>query len=130
MDSRRRGMKRNLQIDGGLSKTLNSMLKPCYNRGMLDLTQVHSLTDFQRNAKDHIERLKETGKPEVLTINGQAEVVVQSATAYQQLLDDAELALSLRVIRKSLEDASNGKTQPAKTFLETLAAKHGIDLRK
>ena len=97
---------------------------------MVNLTQVHSLTEFQRNAKDHIDRLKETDKPEVLTINGQAEVIVQSAKGYQQLLDDAELARSLRVIRKSLEDVKKGKTRPAKAFLEELALQHGIDLRK
>jgi PHD/YefM family antitoxin component YafN of YafNO toxin-antitoxin module len=97
---------------------------------MTTVTQIHSLTDFQRNAKEHIDRLKRTGQPEVLTINGQAEVVVQSPQAYQELLEDAELARSLRVIRQSLEDAKNGKVQPAKAFIEGLAAKHGITLRK
>lgn len=97
---------------------------------MIDLKQVHSLTDFQRNAKKHIVRLKRTGKAEVLTVNGQAEVVVQSPEAYQQLLDDAELARSLRVIRQSLQDMENGKVRPAKAFLESLASKHGIQLGK
>jgi PHD/YefM family antitoxin component YafN of YafNO toxin-antitoxin module len=97
---------------------------------MIDVTQVHSLTEFQRNAKDHVERLKESGKPEVLTVNGQAELVVQSAQAYQELLEDAELARSLRVIRKSLDDAKRGKTQSARAFLKSLAAKHGIELGK
>lgn len=97
---------------------------------MIDATRVHSLTDFQRNAKDHIQRLKQTGKPELLTINGQAEVVVQSAQAYQQLVDDTELARSLRVIRQSLKDAKAGKVVPAREFIEGLAAKHGIKLRK
>jgi len=48
------------------------------------------LTDFQRNTKLHLARLKKTGKPEVLTINGQAEVIVQSAKAYQELIDKLE----------------------------------------
>jgi len=97
---------------------------------MVDITQVSSLTDFQRNAKEHIDRLKQTGNPEVLTVNGQAEVVVQSAEAYQELLVDAELSRSLRVIRKSIEDARAGKVKPARAFLESLAAKHGIVLGK
>ena len=97
---------------------------------MIDLNQVHSLTEFQRNTKEHIDRLKASGKPEVLTVNGQAELIVQSTEAYQLLLEDAELARSLRVIRKSLDDASKGKTRPAKAFLEELAAKHGIKLGK
>lgn len=109
---------------------LNSLLNTCYTFLMIDITNVRSLTDFQRNAREHIDRLKETGQAELLTVNGQAEVVVQSPEAYQQLLEDAELARSLRVIRQSLEDAKSGKTKPAKQVLETLAAKHGIELRR
>jgi PHD/YefM family antitoxin component YafN of YafNO toxin-antitoxin module len=56
----------------------------------LDLVNIHSLSDFQRNAKDHIRKLKRSGKPAVLTVNGEAEVVVQSAEAYQKLLDDPD----------------------------------------
>lgn len=97
---------------------------------MIDLNQVRSLTDFQRNARKHVTRLRQTGKPEVLTVNGRAQVVVQSSKAYQQLIDDAELAHSLRVIRKSLREARAGRTQSAKPFLRKLAAKHGIDLQK
>ena len=63
-------------------------------------------------------------------MNGQAEIVVQSAPAYQQLLEDAEFSRSLRVIRKSLDDANKGRSRPAKAFLEELAAKRGIKLRK
>lgn len=93
-------------------------------------TQIHSLTEFQRNAKDHIDRMKQTGQAEVLTVNGQAEVVVQSAAAYEQLVEDAELARSLRVIRKSLEDARAGRMRPMRQALEQIAAKYGIRLEK
>ena len=48
----------------------------------------------------------------MLTVNGQAQVIVQSPEAYQQLLDDSELAHSLRVIGKSLGDAKAGKVKP------------------
>jgi PHD/YefM family antitoxin component YafN of YafNO toxin-antitoxin module len=95
---------------------------------MIDLEQIHSLSDFQRNAKKHVERLKQTGKPEVLTVNGQAQVVVQSAQSYQQLLQEAELSHALRTIRKSLEQAKSGKGRPMKQFLEEIAAQHGIEL--
>lgn len=90
---------------------------------MIDLREIHSLSEFQRNARRHIERLKQTGKAEVLTINGQAEVVVQSAQSYQRLVDEAELTRSLKVIRKSLAQAKAGKGRPMKQFLEDLAAR-------
>lgn len=96
---------------------------------MVDLENVHSLSDFQRNAKSHVERLKRTGEPEVLTVNGHAEVIVQSAKSYQKLLDDAEFARSLRIIKKSIEQAKAGKVRPMKEFLEELAAEHGFSLQ-
>ena len=33
---------------------------------MVHLEDIHSLTDFQRHAKEYIERLKETGVPGVI----------------------------------------------------------------
>lgn len=95
----------------------------------LDVVNIHSLSDFQRNAKDHIRKLKESGKPAVLTVNGEAEVVVQSAQAYQKLLDDRELLDSIRSISRGLEQAERGEGQAMREFLEALAKEHGISLR-
>jgi len=55
---------------------------------MIDLRHIYSLSDFQRNTRAHIRRLKRSGSPAVLTVNGQAELVVQDAAAYQRALDD------------------------------------------
>jgi len=95
---------------------------------MIDLNDIHSLTDFQRNAREHVERLKQTGKPQVLTVNGQAELVVQSAQAYQQLLEDAEVTRSLKALRQSLQEANRGEGVPARQLLEELARQHGLNL--
>jgi PHD/YefM family antitoxin component YafN of YafNO toxin-antitoxin module len=48
---------------------------------------IGSLTDFTRNTKAHLKRLRRTGRPNLLTVNGKAQVVVQSASAYQRLLE-------------------------------------------
>jgi hypothetical protein len=53
---------------------------------MIRPEDIGSLTDFNRNTKAHLRRLKRTGRPELLTVNGRAEVVVQNASAYQRLL--------------------------------------------
>jgi len=95
----------------------------------IDLAQIHSLSDFQRNTKDHIRKLKRTGRPAVLTVNGQAEVVVQSAEAYQKLLDDHELLESIRGISRGLEQAKRGEGRPMRDFLEALASEHGLSLK-
>jgi PHD/YefM family antitoxin component YafN of YafNO toxin-antitoxin module len=96
---------------------------------MLDLTDIRSLSDFQRNAKAHIRKLKKSGKPAVLTVNGQAEVIVQSATAYQRLIDDLELLESIRGIGRGLEQAKRREGRPMRKFLEELAQERGISLR-
>ena len=51
---------------------------------------IGSLTDFARNIKAHLKRLRRTGRPELLTVNGKAEVVVQNASAYQRLIESLE----------------------------------------
>jgi len=57
---------------------------------MIRPDDIGSLTDFQRNTQAHLKRLKRTGRPELLTINGKAEVVVQNASAYQRLIESLE----------------------------------------
>jgi PHD/YefM family antitoxin component YafN of YafNO toxin-antitoxin module len=97
---------------------------------MLKLSNIRSLTDFQRNTKEHLSRLKKSGAPEVLTVNGEAELVVQSAEAYQRLLDDAEELKTLRILRKSLEEARRGEGRDAREVLQEIAAKYGVELEK
>jgi len=79
--------------------------------------------------KTHLRHLKASGKPEILTVNGQAEVVVQSAQAYQKLLDDQELLHTLRIIQKGLEQAKRGEGRPMRTFLKEFAKEHGFSLK-
>ncbi|MFS0513695.1 type II toxin-antitoxin system prevent-host-death family antitoxin [Nostoc sp. UIC 10607] len=53
----------------------------------INLENIQTLTDFKRNAKDYLERIKTTKSPLVLTVNGKAEVVVHEAQAFQQMID-------------------------------------------
>ncbi len=93
------------------------------------LSNIHSLSDFQRNTRDHLRQLKDSGKPVVLTVNGQAEVVIQSAEAYQKLLDDQEFLENIRSVSRGLEQAKRGEGQPIREFLKALAKEHGIPLK-
>lgn len=91
---------------------------------MLDLANdIRSLSDFKRNTVELVERLRETGNPLVLTVNGRAELVVQDAAAYQALLDRVE---TIEGIQRGLEDAKAGRTKPAQQVLERLRRRHGI----
>lgn len=58
----------------------------------MNLTDIFSLSDFQRRTRAHIRRLQETGRPAVLTVNGRAELVVHDAGTYQRIADKLERA--------------------------------------
>jgi prevent-host-death family protein len=86
-----------------LNSTLNLM-------SPIDLRNIHSLTDFKRNANAYVEQLQATQLPLVLTVNGKAAVVVQEAGAFQSLIDriaamETELqSFKLAQLRQDLKD--------------------------
>lgn len=81
---------------------------------MLNLKNIHSLTDFRRNASNYIDKIRGTQAPLVLTVNGEAAVVIQDAQAFQQLLDrlqDAEEELRLMKLDALRRDIAVGIDQ-------------------
>jgi hypothetical protein len=91
---------------------------------MLDLANdIRSLSEFKRNTVDLLSRLRKTGNPLVLTINGKAELVVQDAAAYQALLDRVE---AIEGIQDGLADVKAGRTKPTRQVFDRLRRKHGI----
>jgi PHD/YefM family antitoxin component YafN of YafNO toxin-antitoxin module len=102
------------------------MFKVCDSLRMVKLEEIHSLTDFQRDAKTHIKRLKKTGRPEVLTVNGRASVVVQDAFAYQEMLDVVERAETVAGISRGLESMKRGEGELAGNVFERLRKRHRI----
>ena len=91
---------------------------------MLDIANdIQSLSHFKRKTTELMKRMKKTGNPVVLTINGKAEVVVQEAAAYQRLRELADKAEMLEFLRESKADADAGRTVPAREFLESLGKK-------
>ena len=85
---------------------------------------IKSLTDFLRNSKDHISKLKKTGKPQILTVNGEASVVVQDAESYAQMADLAEIARQDQRLQSALDHFQSGKKGiPAKDVLKEVRAK-------
>jgi PHD/YefM family antitoxin component YafN of YafNO toxin-antitoxin module len=87
---------------------------------MVSLQSIHALDHFKRNAAAFRERLKETGEPEVLTVDGRAEIVVQSAEGYQRLLDRLEELETVAGLREGMRDAEAGRTKPARGVFATL----------
>jgi prevent-host-death family protein len=86
---------------------------------MINLDNIHSLTDFKRNASNYVEQVRETQSPLVLTVNGKAAVIVQDASAFQGLLDrmqamevelrELKLATLRQDLQVGLEQLANGQ---------------------
>ena len=87
---------------------------------MIALKDIRSLTDFQRNTKSHLRRLKSSGRPEVLTVNGRAELIVQDAAAFEDMLD------AIRGIQRGLDEMKAGKGESARKVLDRIRAKYKI----
>ena len=93
---------------------------------MIDLREIRSVTEFQRNIKDYVSRLKRKKSPMVLTVNGRAELVVQDAASYQKILDRLEQAEALAAIRRGMEQAERGESISLEEAETQLRMKHGF----
>lgn len=90
---------------------------------------IQSLSDFKRNTSKFMKRMKGTGRPVVLTVNGSARIVVQDAEAYQRLLEVADRAEAIQGIREGLEAFKRGEGVPALPALDRIRKKHDIPRR-
>jgi PHD/YefM family antitoxin component YafN of YafNO toxin-antitoxin module len=79
---------------------------------MVRLANIHSLTDFKRNTAAFMRRLKKSRTPEVLTVNGEARLVVMDAETYEAMFESALIAQDIEAVRKGIEDADAGRVTP------------------
>jgi prevent-host-death family protein len=78
---------------------------------MIRIRDICSMTDFSRHRSEHLVQLVKSGRPIVLTVNGRPVLVVQSAEAYEALLDSAENASS----KKAATTASDRRNAKPRT---------------
>ncbi|MFT3881404.1 MAG: type II toxin-antitoxin system Phd/YefM family antitoxin [Gemmatales bacterium] len=91
---------------------------------MLNLTRdIRSLSEFKRNTPEMMKRLRTTGQPVVLTINGKAELVVQTTEGYQELLEMIQRQENMQFIEKSRSQVEKGKFKPMRQVVENLGVK-------
>ena len=89
----------------------------------MDITKdIRPLTEFKRETSRFVARLKETGRPSVLTVNGKPSVVVMDAAAWQDMQDQIDYAQTVAGIRKGLDQARAGEGVEASTFFDDLSA--------
>lgn len=87
---------------------------------MFTIDSIRPVSDFSRKPAEHIKRLKKTGQPEVLTVNGKAELVIQDAKSYEEMVS---LLHSLKQIAQSKKEHDTGKGIAAKKAFSRLSKK-------
>ncbi|MFH1805343.1 MAG: type II toxin-antitoxin system Phd/YefM family antitoxin [Pseudomonadota bacterium] len=88
---------------------------------MMDITKdIRPLTEFKRDTATFTARLRETGQPAILTVNGKASLVVMDAGAWQDMQNRLDHADAMAAIRKGLDQARNGEGTEATAFFDTL----------
>ena len=79
------------------------------------------LADFNRNSLRIIEKIKETGRPQTLTVNGSPSVVVVDAAAWEEKQNQLERAETLAGIRRGYAQIRAGEGIDAVAFFDKLA---------
>ena len=97
---------------------------------MIEFSDARPLAEFKRDTERHIRRLKKSGRPEILTVAGREEVVVQDAASYRKLLEALDESQAVAGIRRGLRSMKRGAGRPMREALERLGRKYGIDLQK
>ena len=93
---------------------------------MTNLTNSHSLTEFQRNAKGFIDGLNQSKEPMLLTVNGKVQAVLVDPVSYQEMEDLMERNRFIAAILEGEKDIEEGRTLPAAAAFAELRAKHGF----
>jgi PHD/YefM family antitoxin component YafN of YafNO toxin-antitoxin module len=91
-----------------------------------DLEEIHSLSDFQRNAKQHIVRMKRKRRPLVLTINGKAEMVAVDVKSFQEMLEIIDRVEAVEGIRQGLGSRKRGEGKTLEQFDKEMRKKYKI----
>lgn len=89
---------------------------------MFKSSDIHTVTEFSRKPAEHIQRLAASKRPEILTVNGKAAVVVQDAETYEKMAALADYAESIQSIRQALSEPS----RPLQDFTAQFETKNGI----
>lgn len=85
------------------------------------IKDISPLTEFKRDSARMIARIKESGRPQILTVNGKPSVVVMDASAWQDMQDQLDHAETVAGIRKGLSQARAGEGTEAGRFFDELA---------
>lgn len=93
---------------------------------MIRATDIHSLTDFTRNAKSYIKQIRDSKNPMAITVNGDAQVVIQDTESYQRMVDELEHARFIAAMRESESAVRAGQVEDAFDAISSIRGELGL----
>jgi PHD/YefM family antitoxin component YafN of YafNO toxin-antitoxin module len=93
---------------------------------MANLTNSHSLTEFQRNAHHFIEGLNESKEPLLLTVNGKVQAVLVDPVTFQKMEEEVERQGFIAAIQEGERAIQEGRTRPAEELYAEIKARYGF----
>jgi len=97
---------------------------------MARTTDITSFTEHRQHLREHLNRVRETGRPMYITTNGQTDGVVLSPEAYDALAEKAELIESLKTIERSMEEVRSDRGMPFNDAIRGIARELGLKLER
>ncbi len=85
---------------------------------MYTTADIYPVSDFNRKTSEHIKRVQETKKPEVLTVNGKAAIVLIDPESYDEMAQNQELLQTLKNLIAANGQHTNGQSKPAEQVLQ------------
>lgn len=93
---------------------------------MIDLEKINPVSDFVRNYKTYLGRIKETGHPEALTINGKPEYVIMDAKTYSDIADEIERRRFIKAVKEGIDSMNSGNGKEASVAFAQIRSKLGL----
>ena len=93
---------------------------------VIDPADIQPLTEFQRDAKQRLRRLKSRKRPALLTVNGRSAAVLLDPASYSRIVNrllDLEEAVA---VWEGLDDVRAGRMTPIDEVKRDLLAKYGF----
>lgn len=93
-------------------------------------SDIDTLDNFKRQTKREIQKLKRSGRPKVLTVNGKPTVVVQDAAAYESQMHQLDYLDCVEAVREGAADIDAGRAVDAATYFKSLSRRMTKKVRR
>ena len=91
---------------------------------MANLTNSHSLTDFQRHARSLIDGINETKEPMLLTVNGKVQAVLVDPATFQELEGERDRQRFIEALREGEQAIKEGRVRSAEEAYKAMKNKY------